>query len=139
MRTQKTKDGCEHVKFFSVIGTYHRCRRNDYNSDARVIENERPSSSAWQSEGFVNPRSWVRIPPRALLLVSSHVFQGCKGAQLALNLASKLFYTCLFPKIHSRVMSGNRVRHSVLAFHPPALGWQLLQCHQHVVSCMLLR
>lgn len=38
---------------------------NDYNSDIRVIENERPSSSAWQSEGFVNPRSWVRIPPRA--------------------------------------------------------------------------
>jgi hypothetical protein len=24
-----------------------------------------PSSSAWQSEGFVNLRSWVQIPPRA--------------------------------------------------------------------------
>ena len=60
-----------------------RLQLNNESSSSSFTHSLSPSSSAWQSEGFVNPalcwrrrdgedlRSWVQIPSRALIVIFS--------------------------------------------------------------------
>ena len=59
METNKT------MVIFSLTKSFVIQRDEGLNSEFQLLLFGCPSSSAWQSEGFVNLRSWVQIPPRA--------------------------------------------------------------------------